>query len=189
MCDILIRMDRHDEASRLARQVLTIASTKADRALADSVLAQIKQRQEWILETKRREEAAEERRRQQAKELEELRSRATGIEEQQQEESYKPASANRPAIKRGPAGKVIGVVKSVKCDYPAVMDVVLDSGGKQKTYRAENYYQVKYWAVGAPGKSGFEPCEELQGKRVQIEFQSVAGQEFSGVIQTVAIEK
>jgi hypothetical protein len=35
----------------------------------------------------------------------------------------------------------------------------------------------------------FQPCGELQGKRVEIEFLSVSGQEFSGLVKTVAIQK
>ena len=69
------------------------------------------------------------------------------------------------------------------------MDLVLDSNGKLQKLRAENYYQVQYWAVDAPGKTGFEPCDELEGKRVEIEFLSVSGQEYSGLIRTVAIQK
>jgi hypothetical protein len=69
------------------------------------------------------------------------------------------------------------------------MNVVLDSNGKLRKLRAENYYQVQYWAVEAPGKTGFEPCEELDGKRVEIEFLTVSGQEYSGLIKSVAIQK
>jgi hypothetical protein len=69
------------------------------------------------------------------------------------------------------------------------MDVVLDSGGKLQKLRADNYYQVQYWAIEAPGKTGFQPCEELDGKHVEIEFLTVSGQEYSGLIKTVAIKK
>lgn len=50
-------------------------------------------------------------------------------------------------------------------------------------------YRVQYWAVRAPGKSGLEPCEELEGKRVGREFLSVSGQELSGLIQAFAINE
>ena len=70
-----------------------------------------------------------------------------------------------------------------------MMDVLLDSGGKQISLRTENYYDIQYWAVDAPGKSGFRPCRELQGKQVEVGFLSVLDQEFSGLIKTVAIQK
>jgi hypothetical protein len=67
--------------------------------------------------------------------------------------------------------------------------LILDSNGVQCRLHAENFYEVQYWAVDAPGKTGFDPCGELEGKRVEIEYLSVAGQEFSGLIRTVAIQK
>jgi tetratricopeptide (TPR) repeat protein len=190
--EILIGMERYAEASRLAEHVLQIASSDADRNLATSVLSRIKEKQEWILEARRRQEAEDERRQGMAKELERIRGeeiRQSAEVERRLAESSKQEPIHKPALKGGPIAKAIGIIKSVKCDSPAIMDVVLDSDGKQRTYRAENYYRVQYWAVGAPGKTGFEPCEELKGKRVQIEFQSIAGQKFSGLIQAVAVEK
>jgi Tfp pilus assembly protein PilF len=188
-CEILLQMERFDEATRLAESALTIAGTDADRKLATAELARIRERQQWVQDVKRREEAEAERDRERAKELEDFRNQRALIEQQQQAEASKPARATVPPIKRGRAGRTIGVIKSVKCHAPAVMDVVLEMDGKQKTYRAEDYYRVQYWAVASQGKTGFQPCTGLDGKRVQIEFQSVVGQDFSGFIQTVTIIK
>ena len=62
------------------------------------------------------------------------------------------------------------------------MDIVIESDGMQQKFRAENYYRVQYESVGGPGKTGFEPCEDLEGKTVRVDFQSVSGQEFAGFI-------
>ena len=62
-----------------------------------------------------------------------------------------------------------------------------DDYQKPVILRADNYFTVKYWAVGSKGKTGFQPCEELKGKKVGIEYLSVTGQDYSGLIQTVEI--
>lgn len=178
---ILITMGKEDEAYVWAERTLAIARTDADRSGAESLLFLIKQRRDRALEQKQRAEPM----------MEERKNRDKGMEAQLQTpiETRQPAAATAAPIKTGPAAKARGLIRSVKCDYPAIMDVVLDSNGKLQKFRAENYYQVQYWAVGAAGKNGFEPCQELEGKRVEIEFLSVSGQEFSGLIKTVAIEK
>jgi hypothetical protein len=56
-------------------------------------------------------------------------------------------------------------------------------------WRAQNYYQVQYWAVDSAGKDDFQPCAELQGKKVQIEYSAATEQQFVGWINAVWIEK
>jgi tetratricopeptide (TPR) repeat protein len=183
---ILISMEKYDEAERLARNLLSIARNDVDRKGIEGLLDSIKIHQEMILNEQRRAEAVKN----QLRQIEEQRQKDIELAKQRQEEIEPPRQQTKAEpIKTGPAGKVKGIIRSVKCSYPSMLDLVIDAGGKQQKLRAQNYYQIEYWAVNAAGKDGFEPCEELEGKRVQIEFLSVTGQEFSGLIKTVAIEK
>jgi len=156
---ILAAMERYDEAYNLGEQILANSRTEAERGQAESLLLMIKERQQ--MENNGNEEEA----------------RVRAIE----------SPAHR--VKTGAAGKMIGFVRSVKCDFPAIMDMVLDSDGNQFRLRAENYYKVQYWAVDTPGKGDFQPCEELDGKQVEVEFLSVFDQEFSGFVKAVTIQK
>jgi tetratricopeptide (TPR) repeat protein len=189
VCQILISMKKYEEASRIAAQVLNSADSDGEKELAQSVLSQINTRKEMELEARQREE---EHRRQ----VEEFNARARKIEAARAEHPgeatpIQSAQANTPAppLKTGPRGQTSGVIKAVLCSDPAILDIVLESNGKQQKFRAENYYNVQFEAIGAPGKTGFEPCVELQGKTVKIEFQSVIGQEFSGLILKCGIMK
>jgi tetratricopeptide (TPR) repeat protein len=183
---VLLAMGKEDEASALAERILAIAKTDGDRRGAESLRFQIKERRENMLENQRRAATVKE----ELQRMEDRRLRDEKLEEQIQTQAEQRKQAAKAApIKTGAAVKAAGIIRSVKCDYPAVMDVVLDSNGKLQKLRASNYYQVQYWAVEAPGKTGFEPCEELEGKRVEIEFLTVSGQEYSGLIKTVAIVK
>ena len=69
------------------------------------------------------------------------------------------------------------------------MDLVLESDGKRQSFRAENYYKLQYEVIGGSGKKDFEPCKELQGQTVQIEFTAVSGQKFSDILQKTGIVK
>ena len=68
-------------------------------------------------------------------------------------------------------------------------DLVIDSNGNQQMLRSENYYDTGYGVIGGTPRNDFHPCKELEGKRVQIEFLRVTGQEYSGLIKTILIER
>jgi tetratricopeptide (TPR) repeat protein len=167
VCQILIALGKYEEASREAEEIAKVAESEQDRNTVQSLLSKIKSSQDRIIESQKREEEV----RQQAKEIEERRNK----------------NELKTPIERGPAGRMTGVVKSVQCENPATMDIVVESGGKQYRFRAENYFEVQYESVGRPVKPGFKPCEDLEGETVQLTFQSVAGQEFSGFIQKCGI--
>jgi tetratricopeptide (TPR) repeat protein len=184
VCQILISMGRYDEASRYAKEVAEVADSEQDKNMAESILSDIKIRQDRIIGAQKRDEAL----RQRQKEIEVSSQKEAGAEKKIQDlPTSGQTNAPTAPIKRGPVGRATGVIKSVKCDYPAIMDIVLESGGKLQKFRAENYYRVQFESIGGPGKTGFEPCEELEGKTVQLEFQSVSGQDFSGFIQRCGI--
>jgi tetratricopeptide (TPR) repeat protein len=183
---VLILMERDDEANALAERILAIASKDAEVSEARYLLSRIREKRNRKDEEIERAAALKEA----LAQREERKLRDQELEEQiRKQDAARPQEPKAEPIKTGAARKVKGLIRSIQCDFPAVMDVILDSNGKIQKLRAKNYYQVQYWAVGAPGKNGFDPCEELEGKRVEIEFLSVSGQEFSGVIQTVAIDK
>ena len=141
---------------------------------------------ERALEAKRREEALQ----QEYKSMEEQRLKAEQLIEKYgaEDDRKQRADAAKP-INTGPAATIKGRIESISCRNPARMNIVLNSDGNQLMLRAENYYKVQYWAVAAKGRSGFKPCEELQGRRVEIEYLSVSGMEYSGLIQMITIEK
>lgn len=184
---VLAAMDRTDEAAARTEKVLAIARKEEDRAAAQTLLSRIQEHRKRIHEVKRGAEEREEENRKAEERLRmerdlEARLKAQQMEKQKQKTPEVP-------VKAGSGRKVSGIIRSVRCDYPAVMNLVLDSDGKLQKLRAENYYKVQFWAVDAPGRTGFEPCDELEGKHVEIEFLSVPGQEYSGMIRTVAIQK
>jgi len=173
---ILLAMDKLEEAEALSRQALAAAHTDADRMDADSLLAAISRRQNLVQGAQRRTEAQMAK----AREMEAQLRAAITIPDQ-------PVQPTQP-IPTGPAAKLRGWIRAVKCEFPAVMDLVLEADGKPVKLHADNHYEVKFAAVGKPGRNDFQPCAELEGKLVLVEFLTVAGQEFAGLIQSILIE-
>ncbi len=171
---ILLVMDRIDEAHSHGKRLLSQARTNAERQMAESFLASVEFRQNMMLESARRAEAQ--------------RAHSREWEDQIPTTRVAPEQAET-SIETGPDAKVKGVIRSVKCEFPAIMDLVLDAGGTQHKLRAKNYYEVQYWAADSGGRDDFEPCSELEGKLVQIEYVTVLNQDYDGVIDTILIEK
>jgi hypothetical protein len=140
------------------------------------LLAAITRRQNLVHGAQRRSEAQEAK----AREMEAQLRAAMIIPDQ-------PAQPT-PPIPTGPAAKVRGWIRAVKCEFPAVMDIVLEADGKQVKLHVENHYEVKFAAVGKPGRNDFQPCAELEGKLVFVEYLTVSGREFAGLIQSILIE-
>jgi len=67
--------------------------------------------------------------------------------------------------------------------------ILVAMGRYDEAKRIGDRRQVRYRREDSSDMSGFEPCRELEGKRVRIEYLSVAGREYSGVILTVVLEK
>jgi tetratricopeptide (TPR) repeat protein len=188
---IMAAMGKIDEAHARAQQVLALARTEPDRLQAESLVNRIKSFQEQRMSSQGiagrqyQEPRMRSGQKQQVAKIEEERLRSLD----EMESKRKAAAASRANMKTGAPAKLSGTIRSVKCDYPATLDFVLESKGRQDKLHAENYYQVQYGAVAGAGRTDFEPCSELEGKEVEIDILTVSGQEFSGLIKSVTIVK
>jgi tetratricopeptide (TPR) repeat protein len=183
---IQAKMGNLDEALSLGEHLLPLAQTAEDQNAIHSLLLFVKNQRERTREEAQRANALREERRKieaRRKEGEELERRF------RIEEAARKAKASAKPVKTGAAGILKGSIKSVQCSGSAALEIDLSVNGKLRRLRADNYYRVQFWAIDAKGKSGFQPCTELQGKRVEVEFLSVSGQEYSGLIKSISIEK
>jgi tetratricopeptide (TPR) repeat protein len=178
---ILLKMGRMEESSAVGETLRDSASTPEERGELDSLLFQIRERRERVLDTARRVDALREAQQKEAQQRE-------AVEPEERTEDQDLSEKSLPK-RTGPVKKRRGFVQSVTCNSSAILDVVLTSNGKQHKFRAENYYRIQYRTIGFLWKTAFEPCTDLGKRRIEIEYWSVSGQEYSGVIKSIAIEK
>jgi tetratricopeptide (TPR) repeat protein len=171
---ILLAMGKIDEAIGLGQRLLAAARSDNEKQLVESFFRTAQSHQRLMLEAKQRQEA---------------RARGAVPPPGTNKEPNAQSQVVAQPAGTGPAVKIAGVIQTVKCGSPATMDVVLDAGGKQIRLRAQNHYQVQYWAVDSAGRDNFQPCKELQGKKVQVEYSPASGLEFAGWIHEIWIEK
>jgi tetratricopeptide (TPR) repeat protein len=91
-----------------------------------------------------------------------------------------------------PAGAkqmVMGVVTQASCYYPAMLVLTVDAGGKTLTLYRDNYFHVRYSAVGVTIHGDLHPCTDLVGKRARIGYAEVKDAKAAGQILAVELLK
>jgi predicted Zn-dependent protease len=114
-----------------------------------------------------------------------LKEREAAFKEQEESERryLEEVNLNRAAGTHA----VEGVVLAVRCFDPAVMELTLEGDEKQNLFHISNYYDIPFMAIGRPPEGEFNPCADLGGKKVKIEYTATPETDYTGEIQTLGI--
>jgi hypothetical protein len=205
-----MRMKRVDEAIQLGVRVEAAAQSIADRAAAQRFLSSARryresftefermqeekrmQRQQWEAQRKvyekeqdERDKARKEYEKAEQERQEALKERVEGLN--QQEKSEREYLKKVGAEKAKGSVTLEGIVFEVNCIYPAVMELTIEVDGKLHKFHAANYYEIQYMAIGGEPQQELQPCTDLNGRRVRVEFIATPGEGYAGEIQKVGI--
>jgi tetratricopeptide (TPR) repeat protein len=100
-----------------------------------------------------------------------------------------PRLARRPAfVPRGPHRFIVGVLKNVHCDNPA-LDLTVDSNGKLVAVHGENYFKIPFSTLGfQPGKD-LNPCSDLESRPAKVEYVESANPSVTAQLISVELHK
>ena len=213
---LLMKMGRVDEAIALAEKIQASARSENDRSLAYSAISSARQYQAQLLEAERRSEEAaarlkewEELRRRSEEEMARTGEEAEKarveeaeiarveeaerkrLEKAAEESAAKPANPKTAAPKT-PARRTMdlnGTVVSVSCTTPAIMEIVLNAGGKSLRFRSANFYRVQFWALGTDEIRNFRPCSDLRGRVIQLQYSPASGKDYQGEIVAISVQQ
>jgi hypothetical protein len=83
------------------------------------------------------------------------------------------AAANPPAHEEAPPSGlhyfVVGVLKNVRCNTPA-MDLNVVSSGKTLGLHSSNYFGIEYNVLNVALKGDLKPCADLEGRPAKVEY-------------------
>ena len=97
-----------------------------------------------------------------------------------------PQLAHRPDfVPRGPHRFLVGVLKSVHCDNPA-LDLTVSSGGKAIALHVDNYFKLPFTALGFQPTANFNPCADLENRPAKVEYVESANP--SATAQMISVE-
>ncbi|HSW38729.1 MAG TPA: hypothetical protein VLL97_04485, partial [Acidobacteriota bacterium] len=95
----------------------------------------------------------------------------------------------RAGLKTGAMRKMTGAITEIKCGYGSTIDMQVESDGRNYRLFAERLQDVAYWGLEAPGTKKFDPCRDLRGKLVEIDYLAVESDALAGFIREIFIIK
>lgn len=105
------------------------------------------------------------------------------------DEPSPPTEKNPPVLaRREPQRTLTGTIQEVQCSMPAKMELKLESRGATVVLHADNYYKVRFSAVGFTPAGELHPCTELEGMNARVEFVEASGSK-PGQITSVELQK
>jgi len=183
VANVLLRMDRVDEAVQLARALAAAAKEPADRAAAQSFMQNAERH---VAEKKAYEAALKESEERAARRAAELAAWEKAAAEREAELRLRNENVVEPG---GQQGVARGTIADVACPGARAMTVNLALSASTLQFRAANRMQVAYYLSGAnaSGSRNFNPCKELAGQKAMVIYRPVKGQPHAGEILAIEL--
>jgi tetratricopeptide (TPR) repeat protein len=89
----------------------------------------------------------------------------------------------------GPKHTVKGVLREVKCSYPAVITLRVDVSGKTISLYSNNVYKIEYSATNFTPSGNFNPCNGMEGMKARVEYAEVSDRSIAGQILSIELTK
>jgi tetratricopeptide (TPR) repeat protein len=86
---------------------------------------------------------------------------------------------------RGPHRYIEGLLKDVRCDS-ANLDLTVASSGKSLALHTDNYFKIRFTALGLQPTGDLHPCADLEGRQAKVEY--VESAEESDRARLLAVE-
>jgi tetratricopeptide (TPR) repeat protein len=100
-----------------------------------------------------------------------------------------PHLARRPEfVPRGPHRFLVGVLKSVHCDNPA-LDLTVNASGKLVALHADNYFNLPFTALGFQPNKDLNPCADLENRPAKVEYVESASPNVTAHLISVELHK
>jgi tetratricopeptide (TPR) repeat protein len=80
-----------------------------------------------------------------------------------------PRLRHREFVAKGPHLFLVGVLKSVHCDNPA-LDLTLSTQEKQLALHVDNYYGIAFTTLGFEPSGDLNPCKDLENRPAKVEY-------------------
>ena len=155
--NILIQMGRGDDAVRVIKNAMHLASSPQETAMAENFLMHV---EEYATSQKQRPPSAEQ--------MNPETSSVVSSGSVSQVDAARFVKPDEPTP-TGPHHFLIGVLSHVHCDTPS-MDLDVTSAGKTLGLHANNYFKVEYSALNVSLKGDLHPCTDLEGRSAKVEY-------------------
>lgn len=180
VANVLLRMEKVDEAVALARSVAAAAKEPSERAAAESFLQHAER---YVAERAAYEAAKKDAEERAARRAAELAAWEKAAAEREAELRRRNENVVDPA---GQQGVARGKIAEVTCTGPRAMSVSVALSSSTLRLRAANRTHVGYYYQGSVSRN-FEPCKELLGRPAAVVYKPTQGQPHAGEILVIEL--
>jgi len=178
VANVLLMMELGNDAEAVIRNAIHLAKTPQETALAENFLLHA---EEYV-------EAQDERRKfNEEMKAESAQVTATGNVPEadgasaSSSLSASPRSPAEEPVPNGPYHFMVGVLKDVRCNSPA-MDLNLVSNGKTLGLHTGNYFKLSFSVLNVRLTGDLNPCADLEGKPAKVEYADSASKHAAVVV-------
>lgn len=94
-----------------------------------------------------------------------------------------------PDAADGPKHTIAGVIQSVICSYPAVMELQLKAPAKTLALYSNNFTKIDLSALGFTPSEAMSPCRDFQGRNAKVQYAETTDKTVDGQILSIELHK
>lgn len=169
---VLQEADRDKDALNVLRGSQKLARTPEEAASVDSRIKELEQ----YLAQRQQSEAA--------------RDPARPLYQPNATVAMAPPPPRHPTEEpRGPKLIAKGIIKSVQCSEPSVIELHVQETGKIVSLYSNNYYKIEYSATNYTPEGEIHPCADLEGMKASVQYAATSDKTIDGQILSVQLTK
>jgi Tfp pilus assembly protein PilF len=172
LASLLISKERYSDAEAALQDSVKAARTTVEAARVQRRIAELEK-----MRAARAQAAANAKTEMDAQADEEARARAA-VEELRTKHPVEPPD--------GPKHEAVGVIRGVRCSYPAVIEFRVEGAKNTVSIYSSNYYKLDVSALGYTPEGDLNPCTDLEGKKARVQYAESSDKTVDG--QVIAIE-
>ena len=99
-----------------------------------------------------------------------------------------PRLRRREFVAKGPHRFLVGVLKGIHCDNPA-LDLTVSTTGKELSVHGDNYYKIAFTTLGFQPSGDLNPCSDLENRPAKVEYVESADPSAPAQLLSVELHK
>jgi len=98
-----------------------------------------------------------------------------------------PKHPTEPLI--GPKHVAAGVIRGVRCGYPAIIDFQIDTGKKPVSLYSNDFFKIDLTVAGFTPKGALNPCSDFEGMKAEVQYAESSDKTVDGQVIAVLLKK
>jgi Tfp pilus assembly protein PilF len=91
---------------------------------------------------------------------------------------------------KGAQHTISGVLRDIRCSYPTVLALTVDTpAGKKATLYTNNYYKVVFTTANYEPEGDIKPCTGIEDMKASVKYAEVADKNVAGQILSIELSK